>query len=77
MAEKVNWLGYMPVVRIRLKDERAWKGLLKWESWVMSVVHVTTLVEARGVVPNKRTACLMEPHFAYTTMRLLMLPRDV
>lgn len=54
----------MPVVRIRLKEVRAWKGLLKWESWVMSVVHVTTLDEAPGVVPNKRTACLMEPHFA-------------
>lgn len=47
IAEKVNWFGYMSVVlRMRLKQARAREGLLEWESWDMSVVHVTTLDEA-------------------------------
>jgi len=40
----------MGVVGKRLKKVKAWKGLLQWESWVMSVVHVTTLVEEESVV---------------------------
>lgn len=45
IAEKVKWFGYMPEVLMRLKNVKAWKGLLERESWFMSVVHVTTLVE--------------------------------